>query len=327
MVIPILLQILKIIGIAVLVIISVVLLLVGLVLFVPIRYRLSFERTGAEEDPPVDVKGRISWLLHILHISAYFKNTDDYGVTVRIFGIPVFRIPAKPDKEKKDKKKKETEPGSAYLDEENTDESAVISDDEAYEPLISEDIDALASETDEDEEDENKSIFSRAIEALNKIKYTISDTYDKIKNGAYNFETKINELKKNIHYYHTILTSDLFERTFEKVKKKLIRLLKELRPRKCSIYAELGFDDPYTTGEVLSIAGILYPIIGEYVRIASNFEEEIIRGCGIIKGRIFVFSLAKLGIYYLTDRDLKKLIRLLKKEPPRKSGRKNHKEE
>ena len=67
----------------------------------------------------------------------------------------------------------------------------------------------------------------------------------------------------------------------------------------------------------MAIAGVLYPVWGQYVHITGNFEEVIIRGAGKIKGRIFVFTFVKLLIWYLTDRDLKKLIRLFKKEPPK----------
>ena len=101
----------------------------------------------------------------------------------------------------------------------------------------------------------------------------------------------------------------------------MIRLLKSILPRKGDIRLEMGFDDPYTTGEVLAIAGILYPVIGEYVHIYGNFDESVIRGGGYVKGRIYLVMVVMLGLYYLTDRDLKKTIRLFKKEPVKK---KNH---
>ena len=75
------------------------------------------------------------------------------------------------------------------------------------------------------------------------------------------------------------------------------------------------------TGEVMAIAGILYPITGDHVRIVPHFDEEIIRGAGRIKGRIFIISIVIIGLAYLMDKDFRKLIRLLKKEPP-KSGHK-----
>lgn len=333
MIIPVILQILKIIGIVLLVLIGIVLLLVLLVLFVPIRYKVSFVRTGMEDDPPVDAVGRISWLLHIVHISAAFKTPEDFAVVLRIFGIPVFRLPAPEGREadkKKDKKKKKEEeiPVESEISPAEDSEPEQISP----ENMADEDPDIASPEDiteDEADEEGSESIFSRIAGTVNKIKCTIQDTYDKITNGVRDLESNINKVKKEIHYYHTILTSELFERTFEKCKKKLYRLFRELRPKKCDVNARVGFDDPYTTGEVMAIAGILYPIIGQHVHIAPDFEEVIISANGILKGRIFVFSLARLGIFYLTDRDLKKLIRLFRKQPVKKKRSKavNHKEE
>jgi len=150
--------------------------------------------------------------------------------------------------------------------------------------------------------------------------------YDKINSIAVDTRSKIKNIKDNIHYYHTIITSDLFERTFEKCKIRIFRLLKEILPKKGDIRLEVGFEEPYTTGEILAIAGMLYPITGKYVHVYGNFEEEVIRGGGYFKGRIFVFSFLKIAIFYLTSRDLKKLIRLLKKEPPKKRKHKTDNE-
>ena len=382
MAVTVILNILKITGIVLLCTVGLVLLLVLLVLFVPIRYNLGFARTGLDTDPPIDAKGYASWLLHILHVSAYYPDRKGYNLVVRVFGIPVYKksftaqdkkeiaetqIEALNDQAEKqidivaDKMQKESESydsesdsewaESALTEAENkqsdtepkVEEGTKIedsSDDPAddtefqgseessdWEQIDPDDFDRFNEADPDDATDyqtaddvsdgRNKSIFSRIVDILNKIAYTIRRTYDKIKDSLNNFENRTEAIKKDIHYYHTILTSDLFEREFEKIRKKLYKLLRQLRPRKCDIRIEAGFDDPYTTGEVLAIAGILYPVWGQYVHITGNFEEVIIRGAGKIKGRIFVFTFVKLLIWYLTDKDLKKLIRLFKKEPPK----------
>ncbi len=375
MAVAVILNILKITGIVLLCIVGLVLLLVLLVLFVPIRYNLGFARTGLDSDPPVDAKGYAGWLLHILHVSAYFPDRKGYNLVVRVFGIPIYKksftardkkeiaetqIEALNDQAEKQIDKVESLKRSEWADNELTgnesehpDTGTKMSDvadldvssdnttekteshgpDEAsdweridpdnFDKFNEADFDNGSGSGDEDQTEDDvsdeprKSIFSRISDFLNKIAYTIRRTCDKIKDSLKNFTDRSEAIKKDIHYYHTILTSNLFEREFEKIRKKLLKLLKQLRPRKCDIRIEAGFDDPYTTGEVLAIAGILYPVWGQYVHITGNFEEDIIRGAGKIKGRIFVFTFVKLLIWYLTDRDLKKLIRLFKKEPPK----------
>lgn len=336
---PIILNILKITGIVLASVLGFVLIVVLLVLFVPIRYKARFVRTGVEGDDPVNAGGYVSWLLHLVHVSLAYPA--EYVVTVRIFGIPIIRKSLNQDKDKDQgqdgagdsgEPETENEDPAQGTSEENAD---TLPASQAEEEFLTHDdeTDDMSGDTDEadgdtgggsgedsdedsdddvsDEDDEPKaSIFSRIADLINKIKYTISNIHD-----------KIIEIANNIHYYHNLLTSELFERTFAKCKKKVLRLLKSILPRKGDIRLEMGFDDPYTTGEVLAIAGILYPLIGEYVHIYGNFDESVIRGGGYFKGRIYLITVAMLGLFYLTDRDLKKTIRLLKKEPVKK---KNH---
>lgn len=356
-----LLTILKILGIVIGSILGFVLLLVLLVLFVPIRYKISFVRTAAQDDPPVDAKGYVSWLLHIVHVSFWYPDRESRYVYIRVFGIPIFRLPLTEEEklkaeEKRLKKEEKLKEQAAVTDKPSdeaeqhgnedghpADETAQSADatdkppDETAQPA--DEADQPADETaqpvgeteqpadDEDqsgEEEEERSIFGRIADLVRKIVYTIRESYDKIKNSVVQISDRMEKLKRDIHYYHTILTSELFERTLEKTKKRVHRLLKSLAPRKCDIALEVGFDDPYTTGEVMAIAGILYPFTGDHVRVNCNFDEEIIKGAGLIKGRIFICVIVWTGLLYLFDRDFKKLIRLFRKQPPKKRKRRKH---
>jgi len=337
MILIVLLTILKIIGIILAVILGIVVLLLLLVLFVPVRYKAGFARTGLTDDPPVVAKGYVSWLLHLVHVSFGYPDAPYY--LIRIMGIPIkINKDSKPKKNKaKTKNKTKNKSDNKRPDSENTSkqeaETFVLKEDEIPEiPVSAADAtteeDFLASddtldgeqecidesESTTDPETETPSLIDRIGTAINKLWCTIKSIYDKIVSILVGIRKKTIDVKKNIHYYHTILTSELFERTFEKCKKRVYRLLKEILPRKIDINFEVGFDDPYTTGEVLGIAGMLYPLLGEHFHVAGNFEESIIRGAGKLKGRIFGFSFLKIGLFYLFDKDLKRLIRLLKKE-------------
>lgn len=95
------LLILKIIGIVLSSIIGFLLLLVLLLLFVPIRYKLEGEK-GIDNN---DIYGRInvSFLLHILSVSAIYDNA--FNIVIRVFGIRLYDR-NRPPKEKKAKKEK-----------------------------------------------------------------------------------------------------------------------------------------------------------------------------------------------------------------------------
>ena len=327
---PIILKILKIIGIVLLCVIGLVLLNVILVLFVPVRYKVQFVRTGVEGDDPVNARGYVSWLLHIVHVSLAYPS-EAYAV-IRVFGIPIARIPQDEEtiRKKAEKQKKKEEPGFDDQSEffEHNDQENDEWTDATGEGTV--DLDSEA-ETETDEETTGKirkSIFSRIKDLLHKIKCTIRDICDKIKKIADDLvdktrttEEKLQSIKKDIDYYHRILTSELFERTFAKCKKKVLRFLRSILPRKGDIKMEMGFDDPYTTGEVLAIAAIMQPVTGRFLHVYGNFDESIIRGGGYLKGRIFIFMVVKLILLYFLDRDLKTLIKLFKKEPVKKKGR------
>lgn len=351
---PIILNILKITGIVLLSILGFVIVLLLLVLFVPVRYKVSFERTGIEGDEPVEARGHASWLLHIVHISMVYPAENN--VTFRLFGIPVWRSSDRKKKNKDDEEAVlETESGDNAESEaessDNTGSEAEIPASQAEEDFLNheedvesdgiEDSTSDSGETefsdseddlqdDEAESDEHKTIFGRIGDLIHKIKYTIASLCDKINqiaDGAYNkavsTEEKLENLRRNIHYYYELLTSETFERTYEKCKKRIIKLLKSVMPRKGDIRIEAGFDDPYTTGEVLAISSMLYPVFGRFVHVYGNFDEAIIRGGGYLKGRIFIWVIAKLGVFYLIDKDLKHMIRLFKKEPAK--NKKKHK--
>lgn len=339
---PIILNILKVTGIVLASILGLVILILLLVLFVPVRYKLSFVRTGEEGDEPIEARGYASWLLHILHVSLAYPAES--VVTIRIFGIPIRHRSADEEKEKnketRKKAKEETEKieGHKFGDNKESGDSGDNPSSEEDEFLShdeddDEDVASFDSDEAASEDDPHKTIFSRISDQIHKIQYTISDFCAKIKKIADDLcdktistRDKLESISKDIHYYHKILTSELFERTFEKCKRRVIKLLKSVLPRKGDIRLEVGFDDPYTTGEVLAVSSILYPLTGRFLHVYGNFEEAVIRGGGYLKGRIYIFTLAKLFIFYLVDQDLKKTIKLFKKEPinkKRKSGRRS----
>ena len=100
------LLILKIIGIVLLELLGIILAVICVALFVPIRYRVNGE---IEEEKVVHV--RITWLLHLVSWSADYKN-DEFDSCLRILGI---RKKPKPTLS-------ELEEETADMDEEDEDE-------------------------------------------------------------------------------------------------------------------------------------------------------------------------------------------------------------
>lgn len=288
-----LLLILKILGIVLLVLLGILLALLLIVLFVPVRYQGSGYRE--EGDPvPVHVQLKVTWLLHLVRVSFIYPEEAFLKVKVLFFQI----LPAK-EKKKKASNKKEADGKKP-----KTDKKEVGSDvsDTTSDQKISDEGNAA----DEDGGDDRRTLLDfvrKLFSAIRNIKYTIRKIYD-----------KINHIIHNIRYYIKILQTESFKRAFMLCREQLLRLMKIVLPRKVSGTFTIGMEDPAATGQILSIYGILYPLIGGSITVIPDFEKPVMEGSFRFKGKITAFTLIRIAAKIYFDKDLKRVICLFKKE-------------
>ena len=288
-----LLLILKILGIVLLVFLGILLALLLIVLFVPVRYQGSGYRE--EGDPvPMHVQLKVTWLLHLVRVSFIYPEEAFLKVKVLFFQI----LPAK-EKKKKASNKKEADGKKP-----KTDKKEVGSDvsDTASDQKISDEGNAA----DEDGGDDRRTLLDfvrKLFSAIRNIKYTIRKIYD-----------KINHIIHNIRYYIKILQTESFKRAFVLCREQLLRLMKIVLPRKVSGTFTIGMEDPAATGQILSIYGILYPLIGDSITVIPDFEKPVMEGSFRFKGKITAFTLIRIAAKIYFDKDLKRVICLFKKE-------------
>ena len=284
-----LLLILKILGIVLLVLLGILLAFLLIVLFVPVRYQGSGYRE--EGDPvPVHVQLKVTWLLHLVRVSFIYPEEAFLKVKVLFFQI----LPAK-EKKKKASNKKEADGKKP-----KTDKKEVGSDvsDTTSDQKISDEGNAA----DEDGGDDRRTLLDfvrKLFSAIRNIKYTIRKIYDKI---------------HNIRYYIKILQTESFKRAFVLCREQLLRLMKIVLPRKVSGTFTIGMEDPAATGQILSIYGILYPLIGDSITVIPDFEKPVMEGSFRFKGKITAFTLIRIAAKIYFDKDLKRVICLFKKE-------------
>lgn len=326
----ILLTILKIIGIILLCILLLILALLFLVLFVPIRYQVKGYRKEGDE-VPVRAALKITWLLHILNMA--FQYPEAAYLKVRIFCFTVFSTNKEksPDKTSHQKTKKEKD---ADMAEEKKTETAQKQDSQtadakpeqtradaaadtaknperrehAAEDIHKDEWDGIEADVPpeaaaEEKEPELAEFLKKLFSALKNIKYTICKIYDKIKH-----------IIKNIRYYIKIIKSDPFQRAWKVCCSEVLKLLKAVLPSTLSADFIIGTGDPAATAQILSVQGILYPLIGDHISITPDFEHSVVEGNFYIKGRITVFKILVTVIKVYFNKDLRKIIRLFKKE-------------
>lgn len=276
------LKTLTVIGFSLLGILLFILVLLLLILLSPIRYKGK----GNVLDSNVSFDVHLTYLLHIFSLS--YSYGKDEPLTVRIFG---FRLK---DKEKKTKSKQKSDKDTEELD---FDKEDFEKEDFNKEDINKKDFnkEGLADSNDEESNAMNSN------PALN-TKSSEVKSEDLKKTGVYD------KIKK----YLNIINSNLFKRTFKTSKKKLIKILKKILPRKLLIEGIVGFDDPATTGNLLMITSVLYPVIHKHIHIYGDFNNKVIDIKGSFKGHITLLSLLITAGSFYFDKNIRKLIKLFK---------------
>lgn len=304
------LLILKIIGIILLSIISLLLIIIALILFVPIRYRIIANKF---EDSDFYAEIKLTWLLHFINI--LIKYTDDLYYRVRVILIPI----KKSDNLKKHKNNsKKIEPYSD--DTKSVDEGGNISDESANEDIsdneISKDKEEIVSTSDLDENDDDNIKFDENKGIIYKIRFVLTKFFEFL----FNIKEKLNEayntvvnIVKDIDYYINALKDERNKKVISLCLSQASSIINNIKPKIFNGNLTIGIDDPYTMGQILSIYGILFPIIHDKITINPVYDKEVIEGDLYIKGRISVFVLIRAAIKIYFNRDYKRMIKIFKK--------------
>ena len=91
-------------------------------------------------------------------------------------------------------------------------------------------------------------------------------------------------------------------------------LFGKIRPKRFRVTGTFGFNDPATTGRILMVLGILYPIIGNNIDVTPDFEKEVLEGSILLKGRLSLYFIIVIAIRVFFNKDIRRLYKRLKME-------------
>lgn len=316
----ILLLILKIIGILLLVILGLILITLCCVLFIPIRYHFDTQYFGS----PV-LFARVSWLLRMVCVKVSYET--DFHLVVRLFGITI--IDNKKPKENKVKKTKKAKENVKTVKSERVSLSDEIEKKQAL-AIEDNDVTDTVSPTDtissketfnkETAEKSKKSILQSLKKVYDKIIDKVKSLYKKIVSLFENIQTKkdniinklthLNEKKDSIL---SILLAEANRSSFIKIKTTLFKMLGSLLPRKIRAEVSFGFEDPATTGYVLGLAGMLYPVYSKDVSLTPDFQNKVLEGWIKGWGRIQIFAFVKAAAILILDKKIRQIAKDFKK--------------
>ena len=302
----------------ILLLIALILFLALLILFVPVRYQLKATKLQ-DNNNEFTVKAKASWLLNLIRVFFVYPSEDNVKIKVLFFTAYNNNKKKKKAKENKHKSKKHKK-NNHNTDSTKTKEAESKTEEDTSLKTIPEAKKQTQEETKKEDRgqttctdktntkrktffDKLKQFLSAIFAFLRNFKYTIKRIYDKIQ-----------DIIKNISYYCTLVQTEEFKQALELVNKNLQCFFKHICPRKFKLRVVIGTDDPATTGQILAVNGMLYPLIGDKIYLIPDWEEPHFELDGIIKGRIRLAVLVKIAWKLYFNKNLRETLKRLQKE-------------
>ena len=312
------LTVLKIIGIIVLCLLLTILVVAGLILFVPIRYRASGYYHG-----DYAVKGRLSWLFHLITVKVMLQQNSELELMVRFLGIPVYDLQKKKLKAEKAKKNnaKEVEPEEEV--EELKDAKPPVphrpgSEVKKTQEEITLKIDAPREDASNDipkqEPGTKKHKGFRPLQKCRELAGKWKAFSEKVKYTFHTICDKIKEIKGNITYYINLFQEESTKCALVACKKELLRIWKDIKPRRFKVNVLLGMEDPATTGQVVGYCAMLYPLHNGNIVIVPDFEQSQFEADFSMKGKITVYVYLMVAYTLLFNKNIKHFKKCLLRE-------------
>lgn len=339
------LTILKILGLVIAGILGLILLILGIVLFVPIRYQAHVVKTNEETDN-IDVKAKVTFLLHLLNVHVSYPGDELYKVRIGFIKI----LPTKkkssdsdsktPDDKKEDSKQKDKSKKVKSEKDKNVKDKS----EENHQDLENQDSDIVDSGNNDsgnnDSDNNDSDTIDTVIDIAENVTDEISDEFfddnptiekffNKVFDALRNFKdsiekvyAKVVDVFENIEYYLNIVTSIHFDRALDHTKKKLGKMLYSMRPRTIKGYLNFGSVEPDTTAMVYGLYTAAHTFIFRDFILNPVFEENVVEGNVLIKGKITVIHILSAGIKIYFNKDVKYLIRKFTKKDTKKDTKK-----
>ena len=273
-----LLLILKIIGIILLVILALFVLLIVGILFVPYAYRVK----GSFHGKP-DLTASIYGLGHLVGIGMILTE-NGAKIYLRICGIRKFLQSGN----------KENKTGNTDQYEENMGEGQKTDPETGnYENLPMPEMQKI------------KAFWQKIVKIPEKFKRVIA----RIRDFFHMIKSAFGNVKKTIRKVNCLLTNESYKSAFTKLKTSVWQLLKILMPYRLKLNLEYSTGSPDTTAQLLGIL-TMFPIgyqnrwnvHPDFTADNAYAEAEF-----DVKGRILGFSLLKLILGLVLDKDCRKL--------------------
>lgn len=320
--------ILKIIGILLLVVLGLILSVLAVVLFVPVRYRVS-----AEKGSKIQAEGSLSWLMGMIRIQAGYDGGQT-GIDLFLFGRSLLnRNPKKQKPGKRRKKRASEQPRKTEQPQEI--KAECLRETESEQPQEDQYVSAipvLLEKTDQSENsvdmndqpeqsqaDEKKQtgiIWKSITEKLEKVPrkvqgilQSIRQSFQHITEAGKKMSDRKEKLKTTAGRWLDFWNLEVTQAAKMHVLREIRYLLRHILPRKAEGQILIGMDDPATTGQVLGILYVLSAFTGNCLEINGDFERAVLEGRFQITGHVRICHIARAALSLLADKNIRQTVR------------------
>lgn len=320
----ILLLILKILGILLLVILGVILAVVLLVLFVPVRYRGDVSFYGKPEGGVM-----VSWLLHLVTVRVNYDGSVKALVKVLCFKLFDKTVwPAEEDEavaeealEEIAKPEEVKQTVSAPAESAPKAETSVQTVETESKPKA----EKMVETEDKPKNDKKaKAEAPKPVETpktadtqaeipekslIEKVTEKICDILDKLSGAYERDDEKIKTVQTKIEKVRAFLADAENQNTLKLLLGQVFKLIKHILPREIRGRVRFGFEDPYTTGQVLTYISPFYGLYANTVEIEPVFDEKVMEGELHLKGHIRLGALLWIVVRVFLNKNFRKLLK------------------
>ena len=284
--------ILKVIGIVLLCVTGAVALLLLLVLFMPVRYRIKGE---FEKNIPLGQMTAV-WLFGALGFKASYDTENGANAYVSAFGIRIFDL-------LKDREESGTKAAERPSEVRTEEVKETIVKETIVKETKAEETEAKETKAGETEAKESKAEERTKAASWRAYFYRIKEkTEDKLRRVSEETAERLREIQDSVKsLYGSIrektdkaeslwsLYKDARYREAVSMAKRLLgTILREIRPRRGHGRLLLGTGDPYGTAQAMQAAAFLYPLYAETIEIIPEFDRQVFEVRADIRGRIHI---------------------------------------
>ena len=313
------LTILKILGILLLVVIGLLILGILAILFVPLRYdgKISYN------DKNQCVATQITWLFRLICIEGGYQ--EKVYARARLLWFTLWKWKA----DEKENDKEDHLESADYSEEEldrlleersQKEESKEETKEETKEAKV------IEEKLDEPDAEENLTevqpteIEPKEVE-LNEAKSKEAESKEaestEKKPKKIQFQQigkRIKEIKEKIKHIKEMASDQRIHRAILLLIDGAWKIVRHSLPRKIKGRAKFGFEDPSTTGQILTYVSLLYPCYAKSVELVPMFTEKVIDLDLYFRGRVRLFSLIWICVKIWFDRNFRYLYKKVKKK-------------